>query len=301
MKQLTPLIKEALLDPFQFAFQIVGKYKPDWIFQRYSKKARKQGFNKLYTILSFDCDTPEDIPAAEKIHTYLSERGMKATYAVPGHILNTGKDVFRGLSEQGADFINHGALPHAEKREGRYWPVTFYNDLPFPEVIDDIRKGHKIVTDITGHPPVGFRAPHFGCIQKSSILKKINHVLREMDYRYSTSTIPFFGFRHGPVWNVNGIYEFPVSGSYNNPLQILDSWSNIISPSLPSVRDEYAYQFIDTIKKLKKNEVSGILNYYVDPAHVVSSSSFYKAIDFLQQQEIPTLYYGDAIKLREGS
>lgn len=301
MKQLTPLIKEVVLDPYQFAFQVLGKYKPDWIFQRYSNKAREQGFTNLYIILSFDCDTPEDIPAAEKIHAYLSERDMKATYAVPGHILNAGRDVFRVLSEQGADFINHGALPHAEKREGRYWPVTFYNKLPLPDVIADIRKGHNIVTDVTGHPPIGFRAPHFGCIQNSYILKKIHHVLREMNYRYSTSTIPYFGFRYGPVWDVNGIYEFPVSGSYNNPLRILDSWSNIISSSLPEVKDEYAYQFIDTIKKLKIIGASGILNYYVDPAHVVSSRSFYNAMDFVLQQEIPTLYYEDAIKLREGN
>jgi len=301
MKSLTPLIKEVVLDPYQFAFQRVGKYKPEWIFERYSDKAREQGFSDLYLILSFDCDTPEDIPAAETIHTYLHERDIKATYAVPGHILHAGKVVFRNLFNMGADFLNHGALPHAEKRDGRYWPVTFYNELSIPEVIVDIQQGHKIVTDIIGHPPRGFRAPHFGCIQRSSILKHIHNVLREMNYRYSTSTIPVFGFRYGPVWNVNGIYEFPLSGSYNNPLQILDSWGNIISPSQPVVRDEYADQFIDTIKKLKKSGASGILNYYVDPAHVVSSRSFFKALDFVLQQEIPTLYYDDAIKLREGT
>jgi hypothetical protein len=301
MRPLTPLFKEAILDPCQFAFQMVGKCKPDWIFQYYSNKARKQGFNKLYIILSFDCDTPEDIPAAEKIHAYLSERGIKATYAVPGHILKAGKDVFQDLSEHGADFINHGALPHAEKREGHYWPVTFYNKLPLSEVIDDIHQGHKIVTDVIGHPPIGFRAPHFGCVQNSYILKKIHHILRELGYLYSTSTIPFFGFRYGPIWKVNGIYEFPTSGSYNYPFKILDSWSHIISPSQPCVRDEYAYQFIDTIKKLKIINATGILNYYIDPAHVVSSMSFYNALDFLIAKGIPTLYYDEAIKIMGGS
>ncbi|MDO8873694.1 MAG: polysaccharide deacetylase family protein [Methanoregula sp.] len=301
MINVSNLLKIGIHDPAQLVYRLEGKFKPDLLFKRYGKLAQKQGFDRLYVILSFDCDSPEDIPAAKIIHSYLKKNGLKGTFAVPGHLLKEGAEVYRSLSDGGADFINHGALPHVEKRGGRYWSTTFYNDMPVGEVIRDIKEGHKIYNSVIGHPPIGFRAPHFGTIQNPLLIKSIYNVLQELKYLYSSSTMPISGFRFGPVQTINGLYEISLSGSYFEPLEILDSWNNIISPYNPIVKNEYAFQFIQTIEHLMKLNVSGVLNYYVDPAHVVSSRSFYEAIDFLIQQEIPTLYYDDAIKLREGS
>jgi hypothetical protein len=297
MYYFTNLLRFAFHDPYQIAYRVAGKITPDLLFRRYGKLAQMQGFDRLYIILSFDCDSPEDIPAAKIIHSYLNERGLKGTFAVPGHLLKEGADVYRRLSEDGADFINHGALPHVEKRNGRYWSKTFYNEMSVGEVIEDIKDGHQIFNSVIGHPPIGFRAPHFGTILNPLLIKNIYRVLQELKYQYSSSTMPISGYRFGPVQKINGLHEIPLSGSYNHPLDVLDSWSNVISPYNPIVKNEYAVQLIQTVEHLMNLNVGGVLNYYVDPAQVIENESFFRALDFLVERDVPSLYYPELIEM----
>ncbi len=295
MISIKNLLRFAYYDPYQIPYRVVGKIKPDLLFRRYGKLAKMQGFDRLYIILSFDCDSPEDIPAAKIIHSYLKKRGLKGTFAVPGHLLKDGADVYRRLSEDGADFINHGALPHIEKRNGRYWSKTFYDEMSVDEVILDIKEGHQIFNSVIGHPPIGFRAPHFGTILNPLLINSIYQVLLEMKYQYSSSTMPISGFRFGPVKKINGLHEIPLSGSYNRPLDVFDSWSNVISPYNPVIKNEYAAQFIKTVEHLTNLNACGVLNYYVDPAQVVKNESFFRTLDFLVERDVPSLYYPELI------
>jgi len=297
MSYIKNLLRFAYHDPCQVAYRAMGKIQPDFLFRRYGNLARMQGFDRLYLILSFDCDSPEDIPAAKIIHSYLNERGLKGTFAVPGHLLKEGANVYYQLSEEGADFINHGALPHVEKRDGRYWSKTFYNEMPIDEVIQDIKSGHQIFRSVFGHSPIGFRAPHFGTILDPSLIKKIYQTLNSLNYQYSSSTMPISGFRFGPVQKIGRLHEIPLSGSYDRPLDILDSWSNVISPYNPVVKNEYAAQLIQTINHLTSLNIGGVLNYYVDPAHVVKNESFFRALDFLVENDIPSLHYRELIEM----
>jgi hypothetical protein len=297
MTSVKNLLKFAYYDPFQVAYRAAGKISPDILFRRYGKLAQRQGFNRLFIVLSFDCDSPEDIPAAKIIHSYLNDRGLKGTFAVPGHLLKEGAEVYRLLSDDGADFINHGALPHVEKRNGRYWSKTFYDEMSAGEVIEDIKEGHRIFKSVIGSPPIGFRAPHFGTILNPLLIKKIYQVLYNLNYEYSSSTMPISGFRFGPVQKINGLYEIPISGSYNRPLDVLDSWSNVISPYNPVVKNEYAARLIETVEHFRNFNLNGVLNYYVDPAHVVKNESFFRALDFLVEQDVPSLHYPELIKM----
>ena len=293
------LLKIGIHDPSQIIYRVGGKYLPDLLFKRYEKLAQRQGLDQLYVILSFDCDSPEDIPAAKIIHSNLKKRGLKGTFAVPGHLLEEGGEVYRRLSDDGADFINHGALPHVEKRDGRYWSTTFYNDMPVGEVIQDIKKGHEIFNSVMGHPPIGFRAPHFGTIQNQSTINSIYDTLRELKYLYSSSTMPISGFRFGPVQKINELYEIPLSGSYFGPLEVFDSWNNVINPYTPILKKEYSIQFEKTIEHLIRLNICGVLNFYVDPAHVVKNNTFFQVLDFIAKREISTLYYPELIEIVE--
>jgi peptidoglycan/xylan/chitin deacetylase (PgdA/CDA1 family) len=267
------------------------------LFLEYGRLARLQGFDRLYVALSFDCDTPEDIPAAEQVHTWLSKRGLKATYAVPGAQLLEGAQTYRRLLDMGADFINHGARPHAEWRDGRYWSATFYNEMTTDHVIDDIRQGHDICTQVLGRAPVGFRAPHFGYFQSHEQRDVMYSVLKELGYAYSTSTLPEYGLRNGPVVQENGIKEIPLSGSYADPVTILDSWNYIISPNEPYLKDDFADLFIQMVDQMRVLEVTGVLNYYVDPAHVVKGRAFYRAMDYLIQNQIESVYFYQLLEI----
>lgn len=269
----------------------------DALFLEYGRLARLQGFDCLYVALSFDCDTPEDIPAAEHINIWLSKRGLKATYAVPGAQLREGEQTYRRIHDLGGDFINHGARPHAEWRDGRYWSKTFYNEMTAAEVVEDIRKGHEIFLDVLGQSPVGFRAPHFGYFQAKEQRELMYSVLKDLDYIYSSSTLPEFGLRNGPVMFENGIREIPLSGSYIDPYTILDSWNYIISPHEVILKPQYADLFIHTVDKLLELNIPGILNYYVDPAHVLKGDVFYQAMEHLLIRRIETLYFREILEI----
>ncbi len=270
------------------------------LFLEYSRLARAQGFDRLYVILSFDCDTPEDIPAAEQLDAWLRARNIPATYAVPGAMLQQGSEVYRRIADTGAEFINHGALPHAEWRDGRYWSVTFYHEMSPAEVRADIRRGHEIVQQVVGKTPVGFRAPHFGLFQLPEQRTILYSALRELHYQYSTSTMPELAYQSGPVIDVNGLCEIPLSGSYASPLQILDSWGHVESPFHPVAKDEYADLFIQTVERLLALNVCGVLNYYVDPAHVQLSPAFYRAMEFLIERNVPSIQYGQLLEIAKG-
>lgn len=278
-----------------FLFRLMGRLNPAWVYRRYSRLSRLQGLNRLYLILSFDCDTPEDIPAAEQVHTHLKGLGVKTTFAVPGQILELGAETFRRLSHDGADFINHGAMPHAEWRDGRYWSVTFYNEMSPEAVWEDIRCGHEILERVIGRAPTGFRAPHFGLLQDPQDLAILHAASRELGYRFSTSTPPSAAFQFGPTWKINGIFEIPVSGSYTHPLTILDSWSQVVSPQKPMLQDKYASLLKHTVDKLLEQDLSGVLNYYIDPAHVYKNEVFLSAISYAVERGIVSLQYGELL------
>jgi hypothetical protein len=278
-------------------FGWLGKYQPRFFYRRYSKLARRQGLDRLYLMLSFDCDTPEDIAAAEKMHARLKQFDVKETYAVPGQILELGAETFRRIAADGAQFINHGALPHAEQRDGRYWSITFYNEMTPEDVRADIHRGHAIVKRVIGRAPSGFRAPHFGLLQEPQNLAVIHSACRELKYKFSTSTVPAIAFQYGVAWHVNDLMEFPVSGSYASPLTILDSWSHIVSPYQPVVQDSYGKLFTETVDRLSAQNIAGVLNYYVDPAHVDQNDIFFDAVAHAIQRGVTSLHYTELLDL----
>ncbi len=271
--------------------------RQDALFLEYGRLARLRGFDRLYVALSFDCDTPEDIPAAERVHIWLNKQGLRATYAVPGAQLLEGAQTYRRILAMGADFINHGARPHAEWRDGRYWSITFYNELTTEEVIEDIKKGHEICQQVLGRSPVGFRAPHFGYFQSPEQREVMYSVLKDLGYQYSTSTLPEYGLHYGPVVQEKEIDEIPLSGSYLDPFTILDSWNYITSPYEPFLKDDYTNLFIQVIDKMRELGVTGVLNYYVDPAHVVRGKAFYRAMDYLIQNNIQSVHFSQLLEI----
>jgi peptidoglycan/xylan/chitin deacetylase (PgdA/CDA1 family) len=291
--RLIPLEKEA--------YPPHNLWPHDAVFLSYDEKAQQQRFDRLYVLLSFDCDTPDDIPAARKVFDWMRERGLKATFAVPGAMLKQGAEVYRRLYEDGADFINHGAAPHAEWRDGRYWPATFYDKLLPDQVVADIEDGDSIFRDILGGIPVGFRAPHFGSFQSLEQIGLMHAALERLGYQYSSSTLPEAALNHGPVMDLGtGILEIPCFGSYDLPTVILDSWNYIESPYNPVVQPRYAELFIRTVDRLLALDIHGVLNYYIDPAHVDSMAAFYEALDYLIEREVPSLHFADVINIFNG-
>lgn len=275
----------------------LGRVFPQLFWQWYSLQARQQGFDRLYLVLSFDCDTRQDIEAAEGLHVWLSEHNIKTTFAVPGVQLEEGAMVYRAIARLGADFINHGARSHTEWKKDRYVSSAFYHLMSPQEVIDDIRKGHDILTRVTGRTPIGFRGPHFGRFQERWQLELIYSTIKQLGYRFATTTVPMYGLLHGPANRVAGLFEFPLSGSALAPISILDSYSYIVSPRERFVTDNYALLLMRTVERLKAWKVAGLLNIYVDPSHVSKNDLFFDAMEYVVEQGIPSLQYPDVLAM----
>lgn len=245
----------------------------------YGDKAKAAGVRELMLYLSFDCDTDEDIAAAVELDAWLRQRGIVASYAVPGAQLNKGAAVWRRLSEAGSPFLNHGGLPHAEWQRDQYRSITFYDRMSDEAVIADMEDGHRINIDVLGRPPEGFRAPHFGCYQRPDQLALVHRTAQRLGYSYCSTTIPSYGLQHGPRVPVGALVELPCFGSWRYPETILDSWTYLADRRRYRLTDTYAELFVETVDRMLAARIPGVLTFYADPSHVLGQAPFLRAIE----------------------
>ena len=255
----------------------------------YGAKAKAAGVHELLLYLSFDCDTDEDIEAAVELDAWLRQRGVVASYAVPGAQLRKGAVTWRQLADSGSPFLNHGGLPHAEWQGDRYRSITFYDQMGDAAVVADIEEGHRINTEVLGRPPEGFRAPHFGCFQRPDQLALVHRTARRLGYAYCSTTIPSFGLAHGPRVLVDGLVELPCFGSWRYPETILDSWTYLADRRQYRLTDTYAELFVETIDSMRAAKIPGVLTFYADPSHVLGQAPFQRAIEHVVSAGVPSV------------
>lgn len=253
-------------------------------YQRYFIKAKEVGIKKLFLVLSFDCDTQRDIEVVSSMHDKLIDLKIRPVYCVPGEILIKEKDVFKNLLLKGAEFINHGYKIHSKYDENkRIYESTFFYDINEIEKIkNDIYDGHEAIKEVLGFSAKGFRIPHFGLIQDECSLKKIHLILSLCGYTFSTSTVPYYSFKYGPIFNNFGLKEIPLSGRWSNPFRVLDSYSFINKESIFD-GNKYLIEGSKIANRFSKKISAGILNYYVDPSQINDNELFFKTIARWQQ------------------
>ncbi len=260
------------------------------LWQRYQEHARAAGLDRLYLVVSFDCDTAEDIKTAASVHRRMTALGIVPAYAVPGELLAEGAAVYRAIAADGAEFLNHGNRRHTyfDKSENRYKSCFFYDEQPLAVVEEDVVAGDRAVREVIGTAPSGFRTPHFGSFQSPQQLRFLHAILRRLGYRYSSSTSPFFGLRYGPVFDRYGLAEIPVSGGARRMLTIIDSWSCFGDPMRQMGADDYRGEIVGLARRLAGD--SGILNYYADPSHVADQPAFFDTMAELAQLAQPVTF-----------
>jgi hypothetical protein len=268
-------------NPLRSALSLGGRVFPSAFWREWTRRARNAGFRKLFLALSFDCDTPEDASAALELNRRMMDLGIKTTYAVPGAILEKEVGIYARLYAAGAEFLNHGYAQHTYWDVGkkRYASSFFYDKLSEEEIQDDIRRGHQAVIATLGEAPRGFRTPHFGTFQKRRELRMLHEFLQTLGYAYSTSTTPYYAYRHGPYYQDSGLREFPVSGIFSRPLAIQDSWGFFAAPNRPYRPERYLEEAKRMVGFCQKIGMTGILNYYADPSHIVREEYFFKAVE----------------------
>jgi len=273
-------IMKRLDDPLYLYYYLKSRLMKESLFRRYTCLGMQAGLLRPYFILSLDCDTVEDIKVAWDLHQRLLEMGICPVYAVPGELLKQGEMVYRRIADTGAEFINHGYKSHTYYNQvTREYASCFFYDKLLPEQVEkDILDGDLALKEILGIEAKGFRAPHFGTLKGVNQLTEIHGYLKKLNYIYSTSTEPYYAFRYGPVFKWLGLNEIPVSGTWSRPLQILDSWGYFAAPDRIYGGNEY----LDEAKKVNaiiaRIGLPFILNYYVDPSHVVDKEIFFATV-----------------------
>jgi hypothetical protein len=261
------------------------------LLRGYKALARQVGLDRLYFILSFDCDTENDIAAAWEVHGRLMDMGICPAYAVPGELLAKGADTYQRIASTGAEFLNHGHRRHMyfDEKSGTHQSCFFYDELPADVVEADVTAGDKTVTEVIGKKPIGFRTPHFGTYQTESQLKFLHRLLARLGYTFSSSTTPGFGLCYGPMFRRYGLTEIPVSGRGDKPFDILDSWSCFAAPSRALGPQDYRRDAVRLSERLRGGP--GLLNYYADPSHIVRQPIFFETMRDLIKVAEPTTYH----------
>lgn len=109
----------------------------------------------------------------------LGERGLKATFFVPGWTAENHSDIITAIHRQGHEIGHHG------------WVHEHTTDLSRDAEEEVLRKGIDAIQAITGAPPVGYRSPAWEFSANSIEL------LREHGFRYSSNFMShFIPWRH---------------------------------------------------------------------------------------------------------
>ncbi|WP_420547783.1 hypothetical protein [Curvivirga sp.] len=283
-------LKRIISNPEESYYNYLAR-QPMKLFAQNSKLATRQGFDDVKFVLSFDCDTPEDIEVAIEVHNTLKQIGVLPVYAVPCELIQQGLDVYSEIRDSGAEFINHGYRSHTywDEKAAEYKSNFFYDQQDRALLVEDITKGHQYLTQFLGEEPKGFRTPHFGTFQKKEELGFLYSTLRDLGVSYSSSTLPKNGFKYGPMYLDRGIYEFPVTGRVNDPLLILDSWAFFASPTRQSSPKEYLSE-IKKMTDIYSQNGTGLINIYADPCHIAGQDNFFAAIQLLAEKFQSTSY-----------
>lgn len=284
-------LREVIEDPVAAGYRVRGRFAPRGLFERQARLARAAGIDRVWLILSFDCDTREDAQVAGAVHERLAGMGVTPVYAVPGKRLEADADVYRRLADSGAEFINHGHEEHTyfDEDAGHFRSRWFYDEEPRDAVRADIEGGHETVTAITGTQPVGFRAPHFGTFQAPDELRFVHEVARGLGCRFASTTMPLWGLREGPLFRRFGLPEFPVTGPPSSPLGLLDTWGHFAAPDRVREPEDFVSEG-KALAEVMRSVGAGIINVYGDPSHVADREDFFETVALWREVAEPVGY-----------
>ncbi len=274
-------IKNILTHPGMSAVNLYARADRAGLYRHYARRCRAAGIDRLYLVVSLDCDLTRDTDCAAAVCERLRGLGVTPVMAVTGELLEQGAAVYRAIHAAGSEFMNHGHRMHTywDEPSGAYRSCFFYDALTPEQVREDIRRGHETVRAVIGQPPCGFRAPHFGTFQTRAQLRALHRILKELDYAYSSSTMPYFGLTKGAAFRApGGLIEFPVSGMWSRPLSVLDTWSCFEAPGRALESADYLREGRAVARHFAEAGLPGILNYYADPSHIADREEFFETI-----------------------
>ena len=116
--------------------------------------------------------------AVPRILNLLEKHEIKATFFIPGYIAETNNNMVLSISDSGHEIAHHGYM---------HEPPSTLTPSEEEEVLD---KGAKIIREITGVSPLGYRSPSWELSPQS--LKLLSEKGFEYDSSLMGDDIPYF-------------------------------------------------------------------------------------------------------------
>lgn len=274
-----------------FTCRLINRCFPALLWE----KAKKRKVKSKKHMLILDCDTDLDIKVVWSVHEKLKAIGIRPIYAVPGEMLLKGLDVYTKIRNEGFEFINHGFKQHTVVDDERiqYKSIFFYSKISKDDIYNDIRKGDETLRNSFDYSPIAFRTPHFGTFESTRNLKIIHSLLKDLNYKYSSSSGPFLFFVKGNKYLSHNIIELPVSGSSTWPLVIPDTYTFRFANNSRFTQEQYEEELNSLYKKMENNEIAK-LNFYADPSQIYDWENFYHSQSNFAKYNVGTVKeYGD--------
>jgi hypothetical protein len=247
---------------------------------------RQQRMGRAMYTLSFDCDLEEDIKALPSVLATLARYGLTAAFAVVGRWVVEYPDLHRSIVRHGHEVVNH---THSHPERGRGTGRSF-EELDPATQRDEILRCHTTCAEVLGVAPSGFRAPHFG----DTFRQDLYDILRDLRYRYSSSTLALDSQSFGAPFRTSGVWEVPLFGSACDPFLIFDSWSGTRRfPDLGAFVDA----FVRTIDVAARTEA--YVTHYFDPHAVVEEGLLHRLCEALvrRRDRLAVLSYRDVLDI----
>jgi polysaccharide deacetylase family protein (PEP-CTERM system associated) len=112
----------------------------------------------------------------------LDEAGVKATFFILGQIAEHSPGLVKAVHRAGHEVASHG---WDHRRVHAFTPATFH---------EDVRKSQDALSQVTGEPVVGYRAPTFSIVPQTAWALD---VLAELGMAYDSSIYPVRHDRYG--------------------------------------------------------------------------------------------------------
>jgi len=257
--------------------QIINKTFPFFYFKSCYKKNKGRIWKgrKSCFSLSFDLDYTEDVRALPVLLDVLGD--FKTGFACVGKLIEKYPKEHKMIAEKGHEIINH---TYSHPNSWELNPLEKFNELDYFGQKQEIEKCHSVCQSILKISPIGFRTPHFGDLHAESVYP----ILKELGYKYSSSTLGIKNPRMGTPFKNQGITEIPLTGCPFHPFSAFDTCH-----CLGRGEGKHAKpgEFYSLFKKLIDLgiETNSYINLYFDPQDIIQCQDFKKMLDYIESQK----------------
>jgi len=244
---------------------------PEAFLDAFYRAGNHQAKGRPALTLSFDVDYRADVEALPELLSLLRPYPFKASFAIIGRWVEEYPDLHRLILDEGHEVMNHSySHPNSEELN----PHRRFNELSPGEQSEEIERCHDVCTRLLGVDLKGFRTPHFGNLHTDALYP----ILRRLGYTFCSSQVAVRSPSFGQPYQVDGIWEFPVTTCPRHPFAVFDTW-HCFRPQGGRHKDPAEFRNLFNWLVDAGIEYGAYINLYFDPRHAVSLDTLRPCLD----------------------